>query len=366
MLKVNAYQNGESLQLKPGSDIAISVPTPEYRDNMSVFYGLAHEEESTTVDWVNSEDPVLSEFPRLQMAKGPVRPLRFTFGKKYFKEQVAEDKDPRFPRSPSSTKPVRPREPNYDKVVYRPKGWQKIFAGKATKNERTTELREKRRISYEESMKSYQERIANYQAEKAKHRIAMEEFRAMRAAEVDDEGFINIGPAYEFLQAQADSAFQKALIKYDRDSTAYAGYRRKKAADYERRMDALGQVDTDVVRSYFMTINQLGWANIDRFLKTVPNTPLAVKEPETTDPTAMVFLMIPARNIILPMRYDRKESFVLNLVPLGETVKILAIKIKDRKAYLASQEIIVTDDLMLTLDYQPGRLRDIREELAGL
>jgi len=172
---------------------------------------------------------------------------------------------------------------------------------------------------------------------------------------------------YEYFKAKADSAFAIAKRQYSRDSTGYEGYRRKKMEDYERQMEALGQVDASVVSSYFFNINQMGWANIDRFLKTVPTTPLAAREntPET-DASAMVFLMIPERNIILRMPYRDQAGFVLSRVPVGETAKIMAIKVQDQKAYLSSQEVIITDDLLITLDYRPGRLRDIRAELAGI
>lgn len=367
MLNINASQNGQPLQLKEGSSIGAAIPTPEFREDMSLFYGQGHGEENADIDWTDSEASVSSSLPRLNIARGPQRPSRISIGKRYFKEQVPEDKDPRHPKDHTGTKPVRPREPNYDNVVYRPKGLQKVFMGKESQKERTAEMKEERRIRYEEAIESYEERTARYYAEKERYNEAMKAFRAVRLAEVDTEGYIKFGPAYEFLQAQADSAYQIALLKYRRDSTVYQGYRNKKLADYERQLEALGQVDAGVVSTYFMNLNQMGWANIDRFLKTVETTPLAAREAgDQTDTQAMVFLMIPARNIILRMPYRDQEGFILSRVPVGETAKVMAIKVNDKKAYLASQEVIITDDLLLTLDYRPGRLRDIRAELAGI
>lgn len=76
--------------------------------------------------------------------------------------------------------------------------------------------------------------------------------------------------------------------------------------------------------------------------------------------------MLPARNIILRMPYRDQAGFVLSQVPVGETAKIMALKVQDKKAYLSSQEVIITDDLLITLDYRPSRLKDIRAELAGM
>lgn len=366
MLNINASQNGQALQLKEGSSIAAAIPTPEFRQDMTLFYGQGHGEENTDIDWANSQAPVQGALPRLTFARGPIRPTWQNVAIAYLKEK--EDAvDPRKPTKPSSVKPVRPREPNYDKVAYRPKGLEKIFMGKSTQEERSAEKKEERRIRYEASIKSYEERIAAYSENQRRYQLAMAEYQEVRKGEIDEYGFITSGPMYDYYKAKADSAYAIALRKYQRDSTGYAGYRRKKLAEYEQRTEALGQVDAGVVSSYFMNLNQMGWANIDRFLKTVENTPLAAREAEgQTDASAMVFLMIPERNIILRMPYRNQEGFVLSRVPVGETAKIMAIKVNDKKAYLASQEVIITDDLMISLNYRPGRLRDIRAELAGI
>ena len=76
--------------------------------------------------------------------------------------------------------------------------------------------------------------------------------------------------------------------------------------------------------------------------------------------------MIPERNIILRMPYSGEGQFKLKRIPLGEKAKVIALKVEGQKAYFASQEAIVTDDMILALDYKPGRLRDIRAELDAI
>lgn len=366
MLQINAYQNGEKLQLKSGSAIASAVPTTEFRQDMSLFYGQAHGEDNPDIDWANSQAPVQSQLPQLTFAPRPSAPSWQDFAFTYLKRSD-DEVDPRLPKEPKGTRPIRPREPNYDNIAYYPRGLEKIFMGKATQDERTAQKREERRISYEEAIKNYEVRIANYNQSLVKYNLEMKDYNEMRRNEIDEDGFITTGPVYEYLKARADSAFAMAQRKYQRDSTGYEGYRRRKLENYERQVEALGQVDASVVSTYFFNINQLGWANIDRFLKTVETTPLAAREnTPQTDASAMVFLMIPERNIILRMPYHDQAGFVLSRVPVGETAKIMAIKVQDKKAFLSSQEVIITDDLLITLDYRPGRLRDIRAELAGI
>jgi len=111
----------------------------------------------------------------------------------------------------------------------------------------------------------------------------------------------------------------------------------------------------------------MGWANIDKFFKETETTRILAQETEVqTGEKAMVFLMIPERNIILRMAPSDDGQFALNQIPVGEKAKVIALKVENQKAYFATQEAIITDDLILALDYRPGRLRDIRAELSAI
>ena len=169
------------------------------------------------------------------------------------------------------------------------------------------------------------------------------------------------------MQRVADLAFKNAMIKYPKDSIAYEKYRQKKIEKYEAQMEVLGTLDLSTTERYFLSLNSLGWANIDRFLKSLPSTQLLAHElNSSTASEAMVYLLIPKRNIILRMSYNKMNGFSIPRVPIGEKVKIFALKVENQKPYVASHELIVSNNMVVNLNYQPKRLRDIRAELKAL
>ncbi len=367
MLRLTATSaDGRPLTLKDGRSIGAAVPTPTFQQDMSLFYGQAHGENEGELDWVDTEAPVQSQLPQLRMAPAPGRPIWTLYGQKFLSEYDYEN-DPRRPIEPTMRKPIRPREPNYEKVFYHPKGLQKLFMGKAKQDQLTADKREERRERYTRNMERYEQRTNEYHRLWDKYRSDSEEYAVIISNEVDERGFLINGPNYLVNKSKADEAFEQAMIKYHVDSIRYEKYRAYKMNEYERQMEALGTVDANSLSTYFFNLNRMGWANIDRFLKETETTILAAKEEGgNTEAGAMVFLMIPERNIILRMPYYEDAGYILRRVPVGEKAKVLALKVEDQKAFIASQEVIVTDDLILALDYQPGRLRDIRAELEAI
>ena len=238
---------------------------------------------------------------------------------------------------------------------------------KAEKAERSTELRDEKQAEYEQSLKHFEERTAAYQAARSKHQEAMDAYEQLIHDELDERGYLASGPEYEQNKAQADEAFEQALVQYRVDSIRYEKYKAYKMEQYEKQLEAFGSIDASTLGTYFFNLNQMGWANIDKFYKETETTRILAQETATqTGEKAMVFLMIPERNIILRMASYGDGQFTLNRIPLGEKAKVIALKVENQKAYFATQEAIITDDLILALDYKPGRLRDIRAELSAI
>ena len=366
MLRLTASINGEPLVLKEGRSIGAAVPTPGFQQDMSLFYGQAHGENEGELDWVNTEDQVQPTLPPLRMANAPRRPVWTYYGQLYL-TRYDYSKDPRRPKEPTVTEPRKPYEPNYERISYHPKGLEKIFMSKATRDEKTAQLREEKRERYVENMRRFRQRKVNYERTMSKYEEDREAFLQLISDEIDDRGFLVGGPEYEQNKAKADADFELAMIQYRVDSTRYEKYRAYKMEQYEKELEALGTMDASTLGNYFFRLNRMGWANIDRFYKETETTMLVAQENSApTEEQAMVFLMIPERNIILRMPYSGEGQFKLKRIPLGEKAKVIALKVEGQKAYFASQEAIVTDDMILALDYKPGRLRDIRAELDAI
>lgn len=376
MFNITATKNQDKLYLKEGAAITASVPTNNFRDNMSVFLGDDHDEntmeENSLMDWTDTQSPVSSKLPKLRIAKGPKRPIKALFSAKFRKptpEEIEELFGMNAPVSPAMSRPRQPREPDYDRIVYRPRGLEKVLVGKQEREDRTKAMQQEKRLNYEERLAKYEQRKPVYDSIMFDHKQAVEAYEAKRARLVDENGYFAEGAEiFAKLQAMEDIAYEQARVKYTRDSTAYEGYRQRKIRLYEEQLEAFGLVDKQVLSKYFLQVNRLGWANIDRFLKNdLPTTMLAAMEsgPEFAS-DAMVFVTFPERNIILRMRYNDGQVFNLPTVPLGEKANVIAMKVKDQKAYFTNQEVLISQNMVVDLDYKPGRLKDIRLALAAL
>lgn len=368
MLEITASASGSPLQLREGVEIAAMVPTPQFKADMSLFYGENHGDENSEIDWQNSRQAVQTSLPRTPLAQAPFRPTWDMYANIYLKVSD-EEIDLKKPRAPSDFKPTKPRVPDYDDIVFRPRGLQKIFLTQKQVQQRTEEKRQAARQRYDRKLHRYEARKPRYDSLWQNYEAQLAAFEAEKAILADENGWYRAGAdQYYVKKAQTDEFFQEALAKYRVDSVRYERYREYKAQQYEAQAERLGSVDKSTVEQYFFTMNRLGWANIDRFMKeNLATTLLAAKESNgATDADAMVFVLFPERNIILRMKYLEETGFQLTRMPVGEKAKVVAIKVKQQQAFLASTNITIAEDMVLTLDYQKGRLRDIRATLDAI
>lgn len=371
MFELVATSKGEEALLKEGSSIAASIPTDDLRDGMSMFYGEGHIEQTNKLDWMNSEDAVNSSLPQLKIAPKPRKPSQEYFrieGRKLSVEEIMEIAGLEQPKMPVISRPYRPREPNYDRIEYRPRGLDKLLVSKAKRQALTDSMRTVRKDNYNQKLAIYNARKPKYDARMDEYNQKMATFEATKNDLIDKLGHVRKGSSISVkLQRLADLAYEKALAVYKKSLPAYEVYRERKLAEYEVQMDALGMIDQTNLQKYFMRINQLGWANIDRFMKQSPRTMLAAKEFSNENNTnAMVFLIFPERNIILRMNGSASGNYRISSVPMGEAATILALKVENQKVYMANESITTTENLLVDLNYRSARLKDIRQELAAM
>ena len=244
-------------------------------------------------------------------------------------------------------RPRKPREPDYDRIAYRPRGMKKIFMSKEAVATRTQELQTRRKESYVKKQTRYETNQINYRIAIDKHSLALDAYKEKKASIINERNILVPGTwIYDRQKARADSAYAYAKTRYDRDIERYKKYKERKLSLYEEQVEAMGGADKGTFERYFLAVNQLGWANIDRFLKTVSTTMLAAQDADLgTGRSAMVFLLIPERNIILRMKYANNGGFNLSRVPVGEEARIIAVKVTDQKAYISNEAITITEDM---------------------
>jgi hypothetical protein len=371
MLYWEAQQDGRPLDLAPEATLNVRVPTDNFQDDMTLFYGAGHSD-TPPATWEDSSVPVVNSFPRLQLAKAPKRPARTHYVQKFLHvERPPVSEDPRYPSAPTMVRPRQPHEPVYERITYRPSGLEKLTMSKAKREAVTAALREEKRQAYEARLAKYQAQKPQYDSLQQDYQERCRAFEVQWVSEVDAEGnLLPVHPQFSSLQAAADSVFAVRITKYQQDSIAYESYRTRKLAAYEQRVAAFEQqngTDEASLQTYVLAINRMGWANIDRFMKLNPVTPiLAYEVGATTGSKALVFLLFPERNIILRMPSSGATQYTLGRVPIGEKAKIIAVRIVDQRAYLAQQELIVESNSSIALTFAPSRLKDIRSAMEDI
>ncbi|KAA3637961.1 MAG: OmpA family protein [Bacteroidetes bacterium] len=368
MFKLTATSNGQAVYLKKDANISVSIPTDIYRPNMTLFYGAGHGDND--LNWQNTQTPVSSKLPQLRLAKAPKAPRKVTFeadSVKVTPEEIEELANLKKPKQPQN-KPYPPNEPKYELIEYNPRGMEKIFLSKKEIQTRTVAKREAKRLQYEKKLARYEERKEVYDAQMNIYKSEQASYELAKAAIIDENGYlVPKSDAYLKLQRVYDLAYKQAMAKYKKDSTAYAIYKKRKTEQYEAQMEALGETDLETAHRYFTQINQLGWANIDRFLKLYPTTLMVARESiPSNSGNAKVYLMFPERDIIIPMNYYPGYGYGTPGIPTNEKAKIFAYKVADRKTHIATQEFVTTEDMVVSLDFKPGRLRDLRMALESL
>ena len=373
MLQLEAFANGQPLALAEGQSIMSAVPTPEFQQDMSLFLGQGHNDENQSMDWSDTGQQMQTNpFPLLTFAKAPNRPSRIL---EWTEEEIKINIEEK-PEEPAPFKGPRiykPRKPNPDRVVYRPKGLQRWFMSKAKKEENRQQIIAQKNAEHEENMERYEQRQEEAQVARARYKVRFDQYvqDSLRWMAKRDSLIQEYYKSEEYLAIKEkwDNIYEARLKKYRQDSTAYQEYRRQKIARYEAAFGDEMATSKAALDRYFFNINQLGWVNIDRFMKEdVQRTTLAVLDGAENAPKASVFFIVPDRNIILRMATSQEKmgKYYLKTVPQGERAKVIAFKVENNKAMLAQQEFVLGANMELELDFEPGRLRDIRSALEGV
>lgn len=369
MYSLKASAQGQELSLKKGSELAAAIPSPEIVNGMSLFNGVDHDDELNQVDWVNTQNNVGPNFPRLKLAKGPPRPAQVFIApdlSKLTEEEIDELIGFSRPIKPNIKPPNGPREPNYDNVSYGVRGIKRLFVSKKVIDQKIADKKARLKENYDKRVAKYQAQQTHFDTSMQIYNAAVEVYEDKRSEAIDEYGqIVRESGLFKHLEQKYAEEYQVAYLKYQKDSTAYAAYKDRKIALYQKQVEALDNIDQAGLQQYFLVSNQLGWANIDRFLKDdLPTTYLAALS-EASKQEAMVYIAFPERNIILNMKAYEKGHYI-NPIPMNETAQLIAIKVENNKAMLAQQTLTISEAMEVELSYKNSRLSDIRELLANM
>ncbi len=119
----------------------------------------------------------------------------------------------------------------------------------------------------------------------------------------------------------------------------------------------------DALQGYVASVTQLGWINCDRFYND-PAVKMEVQVYEAEEVT--LYAVCKDIKAMLPFYRNSEGTYVVNGLPKGKTITVVAIKIKDGMPQYAQQDMKVGDTALSRMTYRSLPLRDLKEELKNL
>lgn len=124
-----------------------------------------------------------------------------------------------------------------------------------------------------------------------------------------------------------------------------------------------GKIDREGFGSYVAKIRKMGWINCDRFRREgFDLTSLTVNNAEKGTRHYLVFKNM--RSMLSGSLTIGDLKF--NGIPVGEPVKLIGIKLVDDKPHMAVKDFTLEENGVVTLNYKPSKLNDIKAELSSV
>ena len=153
------------------------------------------------------------------------------------------------------------------------------------------------------------------------------------------------------------------VANYERyDQTLIGIIDKAKKAATEKRYRETGKISREGFSKYLVGISRLGWINCDRFTNEEVFTNLTVTN--GGDGTRYYLIFKDIRSILRPNA--RTQDIKFNRIPLDKSVKLVAMKVVDEKPYLAVKDHKLGKDDLVSLDFKPATLREIKTELNSV
>ena len=395
MLFISATADGKPLKLIDGKSMDIVYPLQETKSDMELFY--ATEDENGNLDWEQAQQ----EFTTTNSTKEDVLHgldlsdiLNFDFGDMTvptldFEKLPARPKVRKLPHPPA--KPQYGYPSDYENYEKKYKNYEAALAEyhiqKPLEEERLEKWNQEvtNRLSqvweYKRNFKNFHAKVQALSGiNKIKKYIGKKstsDILAMLTANFDRGLSLKI--IDRKLMQKAFGYETKKIIRerhINIQVTDYSNYKvidimgglikkslndiRNKAIELE--YERSGNIDGRGFSSYVASINQLGWINCDRFRNYSRKCDLYVKDENNDTQYFLIFDDI--KSMLRPQ--SNSNGVVFSDIPQEEDVKILGIKLVNKKPYIAIKNYTTESTNILEMDFQPGTLAMIKKELSKL
>ncbi len=390
MVNLSANANGQEVQLREGKFIEISLPAKNSKDGMQVFTPVQTGE---VITWEPTNQSVSIEEYRTKTRMTDVdlsplldyQPVDRVVPTLHFEEMPPMPRKKRKPYPPS-------------KYVYSKKKYDEVYA-----------KYERKLAEYQQSEKEFNRKWENWISEirsrtalirdyrdslianKLNKRLAISQKRLEDNIDkkpqdklvVDLFGFI-YKPVGK-INLNSDFLFKKAFkhqLKNVQDHynlPEYNDYVKKRAGAwlssfsfiYNRMNSEINYAKCgrkycdpymDVMRTYVFKTDRLDWINCDRFLD-IPKEELTNLEIANADPYTKYYLIFKdIKSMIVPIKSGKVAIF--RNIPIGEKVRIAAIKTEDNQIHFDSKDMIIKANQTVAMDLHVSRLNDLKEALG--
>lgn len=359
MVFLSAHAEGQELQIRPGGELILSMPTATQKPGMQLFTGDTDANGRLT-NWNPSGQPfATSRRAVLRLADPPPMPKIRTELSLFEFDESGKPIPPSQPQEP-----IYPKAPKRESVQFHPGFFQRLTLGKKKIQEREEAVYAEKVAQYETRVEKYPVQMANYKTEMGGYE---EKVRAYEEAMVAWQA--GLQEQWKQHQLARREKYKDALMaaeqKYRRTLEAYEAYKAKKIAAYEAEVEQ-GVMDQQSLNQYFFAVNRLGWINCDRFynIEAAKKQPLLVQDNDEQE--ELIFVLF--TDIRSALRTFRKGSnfYSTQSVPQGATAKVIGLKVENGRSMMAVKEITVGAEQAIALEYQPRRLAEIRQTLTAL
>lgn len=395
MLYINAVANGKEVKLKEGKSLEIIYPLQDVESDMELFY--ANEDNDGNLDWTPTEQSIgTTDVKKEDYAESIDLNLLFDYDfgdmvkpELYFESMPSKPSVRKLPHPPAEPvqgfpnqyKKYKEKYRNYELAleeyhIEKPKEEQALAEWNAEVDARFQEV-----WSYKKEFKEFHAKVQAISGlnkiKNLKGKRSTSELIKMLYANFNQGLTLEFDDRKLFREAFQNQTFH--ILKERKIYSKTVDYRQYKiqnliggsikklmnevlAEAAQLQFAATGEVGRRELSSYVTSINQLGWINCDRFINYPERYDLFVEMDDSSTNYFMIF------NDIKSMIRPSKDNgfFVFKNIPKRLDVKLLGIKLVDKKPYIAVKEHKANTGNTIDVDFQPGTLAQIKKELSLL
>lgn len=112
-----------------------------------------------------------------------------------------------------------------------------------------------------------------------------------------------------------------------------------------------------------INLTNLGWINVDRFLKIENKTNLKFEfNPKDSIAGAIIYLIFSDINSLITFNYNKNnQSNAVENLPLGSEIEIVAVAVRNGKIYTHNSSEIIKENQSLKLNMSESKLEDFKK-----